>query len=356
MNKGENDNKGKRIEWIDIEKAIAIMLTIVGHSAGASKRGIIILGIIYSFHMPLFFVLSGLTHKCSSDKDILKENMIASAKHLLGSAIIVLIIRAIICFMHDRETFTLRNIFSLIESLIWASGIDVNMGGQIYKSIGMLWFVFVIFEGKIIFDYLVLSTNKDKERLRLLIIMLGVVGVIFGRIQWMPFSLDVSLAVLPFFYWGHYLQEQGYIYNIDQQKSRYLVMRCFAYAVAWGILLFFTRYNWFDYTYFELANRVYPFYPLCLIVAILGTMSLSYLSMIISKIPIMCKALGIMGQNSLYILYVHFLDMYWEKLWIVSGRPFHTTIKRILVDIIIVCLMLFIKKMIRYMKAKFTRS
>lgn len=30
LNKGENDNKGKRIEWIDIEKAIAIMLTIVG--------------------------------------------------------------------------------------------------------------------------------------------------------------------------------------------------------------------------------------------------------------------------------------------------------------------------------------
>ncbi len=31
--------------WIDIEKAIAIMLTIIGHSAGNSKRGII-LGIL----------------------------------------------------------------------------------------------------------------------------------------------------------------------------------------------------------------------------------------------------------------------------------------------------------------------
>lgn len=43
----ENDTKGKRMGWIDIEKAIAIMLTIIGHSAGNSKRGIIILGIIY---------------------------------------------------------------------------------------------------------------------------------------------------------------------------------------------------------------------------------------------------------------------------------------------------------------------
>lgn len=48
----------KRIEYIDAAKAIAIMLVIIGHChwLGAIPR----LGnLIYTFHMPLFFMVSG---------------------------------------------------------------------------------------------------------------------------------------------------------------------------------------------------------------------------------------------------------------------------------------------------------
>lgn len=48
--------KGKRIEWIDVAKAICILLMIAGHTYPVGSK---VRNIIFSFHMPLFFILSG---------------------------------------------------------------------------------------------------------------------------------------------------------------------------------------------------------------------------------------------------------------------------------------------------------
>lgn len=47
----------KRIAWVDIAKAIAIIGMIVGHEVTNDTLRIF----IFSFHMPLFFILSGYT-------------------------------------------------------------------------------------------------------------------------------------------------------------------------------------------------------------------------------------------------------------------------------------------------------
>lgn len=45
----------KRIDWIDYAKAIGIFLVVVGHTYAGNA----LTNWIYSFHMPLFFFLSG---------------------------------------------------------------------------------------------------------------------------------------------------------------------------------------------------------------------------------------------------------------------------------------------------------
>ena len=52
----------KRIEWVDIARGIGIILVILGH-IGIGKVG----KFIYSFHIPLFFFLSGF---CFSGNNI----------------------------------------------------------------------------------------------------------------------------------------------------------------------------------------------------------------------------------------------------------------------------------------------
>ena len=48
----------KRLLWIDVAKGIAIILMIIGHTV---KFGTYSRNFIFSFHMPLFFILTGFT-------------------------------------------------------------------------------------------------------------------------------------------------------------------------------------------------------------------------------------------------------------------------------------------------------
>ena len=64
------NNKKERIEWIDFCRGIAIICVVLGHSItkmGDSRIERIINLCIYSFHMPLFFILSCMTFKCSEN-------------------------------------------------------------------------------------------------------------------------------------------------------------------------------------------------------------------------------------------------------------------------------------------------
>ena len=65
----------KRIGWIDIAKGVTILLVIVGHTLIGYKVN----DYIYAFHMPLFFICSGLLFKPKDIKMVAKNN----AKKLL---------------------------------------------------------------------------------------------------------------------------------------------------------------------------------------------------------------------------------------------------------------------------------
>ena len=52
--------KKKRIELIDLVKAVTIFLVILGHTTGNLETPLY-RRILYSFHMPLFFFLAGLS-------------------------------------------------------------------------------------------------------------------------------------------------------------------------------------------------------------------------------------------------------------------------------------------------------
>ena len=60
-NSSGTDGK-KRITWIDTLRGIAMLLVVLGHCGGISPTAGII---IYAFHMPLFFMISGLLFRVS---------------------------------------------------------------------------------------------------------------------------------------------------------------------------------------------------------------------------------------------------------------------------------------------------
>ena len=67
-----------REPWIDFAKGITLLLVIIGHTVSG-----VLSGAIYSFHMPLFFILSGITAKLSSSAQQFSDKTQRSFRRLM---------------------------------------------------------------------------------------------------------------------------------------------------------------------------------------------------------------------------------------------------------------------------------
>ena len=104
----------KRIQWIDILKGIAMILVIAGHTISGVPRSI-----IFSFHMPLFFALSGYTYKLASDGGGVMHRIRKDCKHLLLPAYAIWIIRWPVLMLRDHVVYTIPQ---FMLSGLYASG------------------------------------------------------------------------------------------------------------------------------------------------------------------------------------------------------------------------------------------
>lgn len=68
VNKDINTISQKRIEWLDIAKGIGIILVVLAHFYQWVGIGVGVGKFIYSFHMPFFIALSGISVAISANK------------------------------------------------------------------------------------------------------------------------------------------------------------------------------------------------------------------------------------------------------------------------------------------------
>ena len=131
--------KKARIEVIDIAKAITIFLVIVGHSTGNFDTPLF-RRVLYSFHMPLFFILAGMSVKpvkvsgVKAWRAFLRKNILA--------LIAPYIIWALIYAPFDFGNFPL---------LIYASHETITEAGTLTS----LWYLHSFFVARIIAQIIV---------------------------------------------------------------------------------------------------------------------------------------------------------------------------------------------------------
>ena len=95
--------KHKRIDWIDLAKFIGIILVIIGHSKFTGHISHLCRSAIFSFHMPLFFILSAATFRLSADNNQFITKTERAFKHLIIPALCLFALRTAIesCQMHN---------------------------------------------------------------------------------------------------------------------------------------------------------------------------------------------------------------------------------------------------------------
>ena len=110
-------NKEERLEYIDIAKGIAILLVVVGHTVrrGNPVSEDIVRGLIFSFHMPLFFVMSAITTRLSQDPYQLLKRTEKSFIRLIVPAISVYLLLQVIGIIRYGITGS-RKAYLVLES------------------------------------------------------------------------------------------------------------------------------------------------------------------------------------------------------------------------------------------------
>lgn len=193
----------KRITYIDSAKAIAIILVIVGHCywlKDIPKLG----GIIYSFHMPLFFLISGFFIKDISIKDALSKYSKAYLWPYLVIGSFIIIIGIGKELYHSQSWYGLLSL-NLVK-ILWGSNTensDILFGA--IPHIGPSWFLLALFWGCLSMSFIrLLKSNIYQITLIAIAISFSICS---SQIIKMPFSLQGGVLCLTYIYTGNYIRK-----------------------------------------------------------------------------------------------------------------------------------------------------
>ncbi len=174
----------KRDYSIDVSRGIACLLVVVGHVPTTPS---FLHTWIYSFHMPLFFIISGIV---LNTNDSVKEFIKKRVKTLL-----------VPYFLLNISVWLIETISKLLLGFMFSSKIDyqritdgllgVLIGFRLTNYYYILWFVIALFFGVICARAIVQFLKDDRW-----IAICGVGLIVANAILWkyvkgMPFSIDM---------------------------------------------------------------------------------------------------------------------------------------------------------------------
>lgn len=186
----------KRINWIDQLKGFGIVLVVYGHNFPASED------YIYSFHMPLFFLIAGLFHPSI----VTKKTVIRRMKQILIPYFLWSFILFLFWLFIGRNFGDSANLdLSISDNLI---GIFYAQGDNHYMNWGIpMWFLPCLF---LTFAFFSLIQKIRQKALQIVsLIILIVIGFLIPKYLdfKLPWSLDIAFVSLFFYGIGSFLKE-----------------------------------------------------------------------------------------------------------------------------------------------------
>lgn len=289
-----------RYIWIDIAKGIGIFLVILGHLV---TYGSYIFNWIFSFHMPLFFFLSGYVFKYTINTNGYFKKI---TKNLILPYIIISLIGCWISLLiPELRPESIKTV--LIETFYFVQPESLH--------VGQIWFLFCLAVVQIFFIQIKnLNLKKDKEYLLIGLScifaygisyiyanLLNEVTIVNGyHLPRLPFKLDSALMALFFFYLGYEDKERNIIFKIIENKKYivFLILIClFIVNIIFGLCLNKT---------INLAMNSYGNLLYFLISSISGI----YMVIIISSLIKKAQIIEFYGKNSLAIFSLHSFFLY----------------------------------------------
>ena len=280
-----------RYRWIDNCKAIGLLLVILGHGRLFPESW---QQFIYSFHMPLFFILSGLLYKYKSPKDTLVHDFKRLIIPYITINLICLFVQYGILFFQGELTWE-----ACYTRFIGIFVVACHTGAFPPVS-GPTWFIITLFFARMLLS---ISDNKNYRYLLLVgSVFCFVLMKKYGIDTWLP--VDSALMSIPFIVLGIELSP---FKAKENGKKEMAVLICAAIA-ALSILVFTNNYNGLvDMAWSSYGKNLAVFY----INGVLGSFALIALNKIAppisSKIEDFCTTVSkgsllVIGFNLLLVM------------------------------------------------------
>jgi len=300
----------KRIEFIDIARGFAIFFIVLGHTIVHSEHCSSIFKGLYSFHVVLFFVISGYTFS-------VKEKYLVFLKNK---------------FLRIMVPYFIWGIVFLIPYMLLGKGVENSLGTvssfdmktQIInvfygngnfsslKQNSSLWFLPALFTMEVIYYFIIKMSNRMKKMYAngLILLFLMISGWIFTLVLsniYLPWGLNSTLELGSFFFIGFLLKK----YNAFDQKS--ILIKPYIQIILLIIGLIALNFN----TIVSCIDYRYGNFGLMQATGICFSLVTIYIAYLIHK----NKILEYIGMNTMGILIFHKLIILvcQTKLGIISG-------------------------------------
>lgn len=290
-----NSKTKERIDWIDYAKALGVFLVIMGHT----YKGYSFIGWIYSFHMPLFFFLSGITLKIEqiSCKEFLKKRVKSLLIPYILYSIVYIMLEVIKSGLNGNMDETIKY---FLRDAFWIRGQQATIG---------LWFLPLLFLVEVLL-MVVYKGIRSKNLRAASVLFITAMGFLYAdKIgKALPWGLDAALVVIFFLYAG-YVFKQICLSSWMNGKQKDI----FKYAII-GVGLLFVNIIFNNYN-MKLIGDNADMYSLRYgneIIYILSALAgIGFISIVLGYIlkNVKSRFWRFMGRNTLHIYCLHGLAL-----------------------------------------------
>jgi len=238
-----------RLHYVDIARALSIILLVLGHTLGYSENSVLIYKGIYTFVVPLFFLVSGFVmRRKGTFLEFAKTRFIRIMLPYFIWAFLYLVpyllLSGDVAVSLDRPS---RVVWTLIRNTLYGVGKDYGL-----QQNSSLWFLPALFTMELACYWIFLLVEKINkawaEAAVFLALMAG--GALFSKyITFVfPWGLNTVFMASIFYYTGYILREYDIIGKIMNHRFKMLWILLFAaagFTAGWknGILVNFMSYR-----------------------------------------------------------------------------------------------------------------
>jgi len=239
----------KRLKYIDIARGLAMIFIVFGHTIVYSEHCDLIYQFLYSFHVALFFVISGYTFNIPTNyHEFVKNKFIRiMIPYFIWSFLFLIPYILLGQTLHlGSEMKASFNVITQCKNILYGNGNNFAL-----KQNSSLWFLPAVFIMEICYSLFIKVFNRG-EKFSLEIsfcfiqIIIGFISTLILIDIFLPWGINSTIQFGVFFYMGYLLKKR---LLLDKIRFKYLALFVFSILGILCCFLNYKRVSAIDYNY-----------------------------------------------------------------------------------------------------------